>query len=417
MKTALITGISGFVGPYIADALLAAGWRVRGLIRRSALCFLPPRLVPLAAAGDFSVEEGDLTDLTSLLNALDRSRPDVIFHLAAQSYVPRSFSNPLETIRVNTTGTANLLEAVRIKNLPSTIVFAGSSEEYGLQFSSESQYLAAVHRFGNIYPRPDRIPELPISESNPLRPMSPYAASKVQADYLMQNYHYSFGLRTIVSRAFNHEGAGRGHEFVTSSLVRQCVCFALGESDSILVGNVNAFRDWSHVLDVVRGYLLLAESGAPGEVYVQGSMRTHSVLSYLLFALDELGYRVQHVETLDHSKCIEQPLDTASGSLFGVTWSRPRLDDLLLREEFAYDLNDRGLRISTSRGEIQVHFDAARFRPAEVPILLSDTRKIQQLGFSVTRSLRDIIRDQANFYFNAANRPEFILPRVATVGA
>jgi GDPmannose 4,6-dehydratase len=156
--------------------------------------------------GRVKLIKGDITDFTSLLFALDKVQPDVIFHLASQSYVPRSFVDPLETFRVNSLGTQNLLEAVRLKDLDCKIVFAGSSEEYGLQVVSEKHYEWALKKYGTIFPEPERIPELPINEKNPLRPMSPYAVSKVHGDFLMRNYYYAYGLKTIVSRAFNHEG-------------------------------------------------------------------------------------------------------------------------------------------------------------------------------------------------------------------
>ena len=179
----------------------------------------------------------------------------------------------------------NLLEAVRVKDVDPVVVFAGSSEEYGLVLSSEEQYKKAIEKYGTIFPAPERMPEVPTTETNPLRPMSPYAVSKVYGDYLMRNYWYSYGIRTVISRAFNHEGAGRGNMFVTSVATSQVMRMKFGELDSITIGNVNAFRDWSHVDDIIEGYLILAEKGNYGVVYNQGSMRTNSVMSYLLMSL------------------------------------------------------------------------------------------------------------------------------------
>jgi len=144
-----------------------------------------------------------------------------------------------------------------------------------------------------------KIPELPIKETNPLRPMSPYAVSKVYGDYLMRNYYHSYGLDTVVSRAFNHEGAGRGLMFVTSVITSQIMKLKLGETDKITIGNINAFRDWSHVNDINNGYLLLAEKGSAGEVYNQGSMRTNSVLSYILIGLEEAGWKIDNIKTFN----------------------------------------------------------------------------------------------------------------------
>ena len=158
-----------------------------------------------------------------------KTEPDWIFHLAAQSYVPESFRDPLGTFRINCLGTNNLLEAVRLKNLETKIIFAGSSEEYGLQFKDEKHYEKMKKRYGAIEPPPRNFPELPISEEGFLRPMSPYATSKVYGDYAFRNYHTTYGMDTIVSRGFNHEGAGRGPNFVTSTIVRQLVSVHLQE--------------------------------------------------------------------------------------------------------------------------------------------------------------------------------------------
>ncbi len=404
MKKALITGISGFVGPYMAKRLLNSGWEVHGLLRRTSTPTIPDRVAHLGIAASVRMLDGDLTDLTSLLDTLDVSKPDAIFHFAAQSYVPRSFVNPLETFRVNTLGTANLLEAVRIKNLDCKVIFAGSSEEYGLQFGTEAQYEQAHKKYGAIFPEPVQIPELPINEKNLLRPMSPYAVSKVQSDFLLQNYHYSYRMKTVVSRGFNHEGAGRGDHFVTASIAKQCVQLKQQETTKILLGNVNAFRDWSHVLDIVEGYAVLEEKAVSGDVYVQGSMRTHSVLTYLLLALDEIGYQVESVAAFSGQKRVDNPLEEVPQKRFGASWTGTRVDDALLAGSLEYQAEDKGLTVRTSQGDVRVEFDIERFRPAEVPILLSDTRKIQALGCKVQKSVRDIVRDQVNYYFDEGRR-------------
>jgi GDPmannose 4,6-dehydratase len=403
MKT-LITGITGFVGPYLAKKLLSLGHEVYGLYRRRADGNMPKRLVEIGLLDQVKLVEGDMTDLTSLLFALDRVQPDVIFHLASQSYVPRSFADPLETFRVNSLGTQNLLEAVRLKDLDCKIVFAGSSEEYGLQIISERHYDWALKRYGTIFPEPERIPELPIDEKNPLRPMSPYAVSKVHGDFLMRNYYHAYGLKTIVSRAFNHEGAGRGHEFVTSTIVRQCVALKFSELNKITIGNINVFRDWSHIEDIVNGYILLAEKGKPGDVYVQGSMRTNSVLTYILLTLQHLGYNVKEIETLKGEKKVKDPAEINEDLVFNFKFKKTYVDTLLMKGELEYGLEDEGLKVKTDKGDVTIYFDPSKFRPADVPILMSDTRKIQEIGFKVRRSLEDIIRDQVNYYLNPENR-------------
>jgi GDPmannose 4,6-dehydratase len=199
-------------------------------------------------------------------------------------------------------------------------------------------------------------------------------------------------------------GAGRGHEFVTSTIVRQCVALKFGELDKITIGNVNVLGDWSHVGDIVDGYVLLAERGRPGDVYVQGSMRTNSVLTYILLTLQHLGYDVMGVETLKSEKRVKDPTEIADEDFFNVKFMKTKVDALMLKGELEYTLEDVGLNVKTDKGNITIMFDEGRFRPADVPILMSDTRKIQRLGFRVTRSLEDIIRDQVNYYLSPENR-------------
>lgn len=404
-KRALITGVSGFVGPYLAKKLLERGYEVYGLVRRRAEGLNYRRLKEVGIFNQVKLIEGDVTDLTNMLFALDKAEPDVVFHLASQSFIPRSFTNPLETFYTNSLGTQNLLEAVRLKELDCRIVFAGSSEEYGLQIASEKHYERMLRKFKVIHPEPTRIPELPINENNPLRPLSPYAVSKVHGDFLMRNYYHSYGLKTIVSRAFNHEGAGRGPHFVTSSVVRQCVKVKFGEADKVVVGNVNAFRDWSHVEDIVEGYVLLAEKGVPGDVYVLGSMRTNSVLSYILLTLEELDYKVEEMESLKGNKKVKEPLERDYEEAFGINFEKTKVDKLILNGELEFNLEDRGIRVKTDKGNITIEFDPERFRPADVPILLSNPKKaIESLGFKPTKKLTDIIKDQINYYLNPENR-------------
>jgi len=401
-RNVLITGISGFVGSYLAKYLLDQGATVNGLIRRRADGTKSKNIRDIEDS--VKLIEGDMTDITSLALALDQSTPDVIFHLASQSFIPRSFTHRLETLQINTMGTANLLEAIRLKDLDPVIVFAGSSEEYGLALSSEKQYEIAKRKYGVIYPEPKKIPELPINEKNPLRPMSPYAVSKVQGEFLMRNYHYCYGMKAIVSRGFNQEGAGRGTMFVTSVITNQVMKLKLGETDKIVIGNVNVFRDWSHVMDVVSGYRLLGEKGKFGDVYNQGSTRTNSVLSYILLSLKQAGWEVEKIKTMKNDKVVEEPANKEASEMFGVKFEMTKADKLMLQDEIAFTIEDKGIWIYTNKGNIPVVFDLSRFRHADVPILIADTRKIQELGFSIQYKLEDIIRDQLNYFMNKENR-------------
>ncbi len=403
-KSVLITGISGFVGSHLAKFLLDRKATVFGLVRRRADGSRPKNLVDKGIFNEVKLMEGDITDITAVGSALRESNPDIIFHLAAQSFVPPSFSNPLATLETNTIGTANLLESVRLQQLDPIIVFAGSSEEYGLVFYTQNQYRLAIKKYGNIFPPPERFPELPINEGNPLRPLSPYAVSKVHGEHLMRGFHYSYGLRTIVSRAFNHEGAGRGSVFVTSAITSQVMKLKLGEADKILLGNVNTFRDWSHVSDIVEGYCLLAEKGKYGEVYVQGSMRTNSVLSYILLSLESGGWGVEKIESMRRGKVIEEPTQRDHSELFGLKFVKTRVDKAMLQEELEFSLEDKGIWVYTDKGKIPIQFNPERFRPVDVPILFSDCRKIQQLGFRVSHKLEDIIDDQLTYFSRVENR-------------
>jgi GDPmannose 4,6-dehydratase len=401
-KNVFITGISGFVGSNMAKHVLDEGANVFGLVRRRADGSIPQNIRYLGIENEVGLLEGDVRDISSIAFALDQAKPDVVFHLAAQSFIPRSFCSPNETVEINCLGTANLLEAIRNKGLDAVIVFAGSSEEYGLVFFSDSQYQLALKRYGMIFPPPAAIPELPVVETNPLRPMSPYAVSKVYADYLMRNYHTCYGLKTIVSRGFNQEGAGRGRMFVTSSITRQVMQYKRGEIDKLVIGNVNAFRDWSHVSDILKGYCLLAEKGRYGDVYNQGSQRTNSVLSYLLLSLECAGYAVNRIETLNGKKAVDNPNESDSSEIFGLRFEKTKVDKLILEGKLEFQLSDIGIIAITDKEKITVEFDEEKFRLAEVPILLAQTAKIEEIGFQAQHSLRDIINDQLNYFLDPA---------------
>jgi GDP-4-dehydro-6-deoxy-D-mannose reductase len=240
---ALITGITGFAGSHLAEYLLAEHPDVevfgtyRWRSRMDNVEHLRSRIKLL---------EADLRDYTSMYGALERSRPDFVFHLAAQSFVPSSWTAPNETLTTNIAGQTNLFEAVRALRLDPVIQLACSSEQYGLVL-------------------PD---EVPIKETNPLRPLSPYAVSKVAQDYLGYQYFQSYGLKVIRTRGFNHTGPRRGHVFVTSNFCSQVAAIELGLQEPVIrVGNIEAIRDFTDVRDMVRAYWLAVIRGRPGEVY------------------------------------------------------------------------------------------------------------------------------------------------------
>jgi GDPmannose 4,6-dehydratase len=405
----LITGITGFVAPYLAKKLVDQNYQVTGLQLPRSDFGKSKRLKAMGITSDIHVITGDVTDLTSILSAIQRSQPDWIFHLAAQSFVPDSFRDPVRTFRVNCLGTLNILEAARLKNVNPRIVFAGSSEEYGLQFKDADHLEAMRKKYGaGIEPIPKKYPELPVNEESFFRPMSPYATSKLYGDITFRNYHNSFGLDTVVSRAFNHEGAGRGDHFVTSTIVRQLVLMHMNQLTVMKIGDVQSFRDWSHVEDIIDGYILLARKGQAGSAYNQGSRRTYSVLSYILYTIFTLGYEINKVMTLKKDKLITSPLDPLEVTIGNTPVESNVIDDKMLRGELEYDLTDQGIVVETNKRSFKIEFEESRFRPSDVPILLSDINKIKKLGFELKRSLHDIIQDQINHYLNYDNRNESI---------
>lgn len=287
----LITGITGFAGSHLADYLLAEHPEVEILGTRR----WRSRMENVAHLGDrVQYFECDLRDSASVYQLLRETRPEAIFHLAAQSFVPTSWRAPSETLSTNILAQTHIFEAVRSLGLDPVIQIAGSSEEYGL-----------VH--------PD---EVPIKETNPLRPLSPYAVSKVAQDLLAYQYHQSYGMRVVRTRGFNHTGPRRGEVFVSSNFAKQIALIEAGQQEPVIrVGNLNAQRDFTDVRDTVRAYWLAVNRGRPGEVY-----------------------------------------NLASGK------------SVTIRE-----LLDRLLSLSDSEVEVQV--DPARLRPSDVEVLLGDYSK------------------------------------------
>jgi GDP-4-dehydro-6-deoxy-D-mannose reductase len=316
----LITGITGFVGSHLAEYALAQGAEVYGSSRwRSKtdnIEHIQDRITCV---------ESDLRDLSSVQHLLDVASPDRVFHLAAQSFVHASWHTPAETLTTNTISQVNLLEAIRARGgqAPKFLVI-GSSEEYGLVYEEE----------------------LPIKESNPLRPLSPYAVSKVTQDLMGYQYFKSYNLPIVRARAFNHEGPRRGDVFVTSNFARQIAEIEAGRrKPEILVGNLKAQRDYSDVRDIVGGYWLLLERGEPGEVYNLSS---------------------------------------------GRAWAIQEVLDFLLKE-------------STRRG-ISVRVDPSRMRPSDVPLLVGDSTRIRSLGWQPQIPFETTLRDLLKYWRDRCER-------------
>lgn len=238
----LVTGVTGFVGSHLVDYLLTLPEvKVFGLKRWRS------RTENIEHFEDrITLCECDIRDATSVRNVMEQIKPDRIFHLAAQSYVPMSWNAPSDTLETNIMGELNIFEAVRRIKINPLVQIAGSSEEYGLVMQDE----------------------LPIVEETPLRPLSPYAVSKVSQDMLAYQYFMNYGLKIVRTRAFNHTGPRRPPNFVCSDFAYRIVQIERGKKPGIIyVGNLEAIRDFTDVRDIVRAYWLALEKGNPGEVY------------------------------------------------------------------------------------------------------------------------------------------------------
>jgi len=255
----LITGITGFVGSHLAEYALNQNAEVYGSFRWRSRTENVEHI-----KNEVQFIECELKDPSSVDTLLERSNPDMIFHLAAQSYVPTSWQAPEDTLVNNIVGQVNLFESIRRRNLDPLIHIAGSSEEYG-------------------YTAPE---DIPVNEKTALRPLSPYAVSKVSQDMLGYQYYQSYNMKIVRTRAFNHTGPRRGSVFVESNFAQQ---IAEIESETrqptVFVGNLEAKRDYCDVRDIVKGYWLALQKGDPGEVYNLASGKAwaiQEVLDYLL---------------------------------------------------------------------------------------------------------------------------------------
>lgn len=311
----LITGITGFAGSHLADYILEnhPDVEVYGIVRwRSRMDNI------LHIQDKIKLFEADLKDMVSLRKCLGDIRPDRIFHLAAQSFVLTSWLCPAETFAINSIGQINLFETVRSLNLDPRIQIAGSSEEYGHVNSDE----------------------IPMKETNPLRPLSPYAVSKVAQDLLGYQYYKSYGLKVVITRGFNHTGPRRGEVFICSNFARQIAAIEKGKKDRVIhVGNLEAKRDFTDVRDVVRAYWLSLEKCKPGEAYNIGRGETISM--------------------------------------------KEVLDKLL----------------SLSEVNVDIKVDPERLRPSDVPILLSDSSKFRaETGWEPIIPFDQTLEDLLNYW-------------------
>jgi len=312
-KKVLITGITGFAGSHLAEYALSKGVEVYGSMRWRSKTENIEHI-----KGQINLIECDMRDLSSVNALIEISKPDYIFHLAAQSFVHTSWHAPAETLSTNVLCQVNLFEAVRHKRIDPIIQIAGSSEEYGLVYENE----------------------IPVKETNPLRPLSPYAVSKVAQDLLGYQYHKSFGLKIVRTRGFNHTGPRRGEVFVSSNFAKQIVEIEKGRNQGVIkVGNLEAKRDFTDVRDMVKGYWLSLEKGKPGEVY--------NICS-------------------------------------GKAWTIREVLDILL---------------SKSKVNAKVEQDPDRLRPSDVPILCGDSSKFsQETGWQPEIPFEKTLEDLLNYW-------------------
>ncbi|MCS5702363.1 MAG: GDP-mannose 4,6-dehydratase [Acidobacteria bacterium] len=288
----LITGVTGFVGSHLAEYCLSLDQQVEVI----GTCRWRSRRENIEHLEDaINLYECDLRDASSVKTLLADIQPERIFHLAAQSYVPSSWNSPGETITTNVIGQLNIFEAMRETNSTASIQIAGSSEEYGL-----------------VHPE-----EAPITEKNPLRPLSPYAVSKVAQDMLAYQYFQSYGLRVVRTRAFNHTGPRRGDVFVTSNFAKQIAEIEAGQRPPIIhVGDLNPKRDFTDVRDIVRAYWLSLEHCSLGEVYNVASGKAYRIKEVLEILLDNSGQDIEVVEDPERLRPSDVPLLLGDNSRF-----------------------------------------------------------------------------------------------------
>src|ERR1700724_105470 len=336
-RVALITGVTGQDGAYLSELLLAKGYTVHGIKRRSS-SFNTARVDHLyldthASNVRFVLHYGDMTDATNLIRIIQQTQPTEIYNLAAQSHVQVSFETPEYTANADGLGTLRLLEAIRILNLRDKVRFyqASTSELYGA------------------------VREIPQRETTPFYPRSPYAAAKLYAFWITVNYREAYGIHASNGILFNHEGPTRGETFVTRKITRAVAAMELGFQDKLYLGNLDAKRDWGHARDFVEGMWLMLQQAAPDD-YVLATGETHSVREFVEKAFAHVGPRIE--------------------------WRGSGRDE-------------KGLEAGTGRTLVEI--DARYFRPTEVDFLCGDPSKARaKLGWSHKVSFEALVREMVD---------------------
>ncbi|MFX1260283.1 MAG: GDP-mannose 4,6-dehydratase, partial [Promethearchaeota archaeon] len=317
-KRVLITGISGFAGSHLAEQLLDLGCEVHGTIRRHAV----PKHENIEHLRDkIILHEADITSAERIFAIFDNLRPNAVFHLAAESFVPTSFREPARVAHINIEGTIQIFEAARRYDVElESIQVACSSEQYGLV-------------------APEEVPVIEDLKKNPFRPRSIYGITKVATEQIAWLYHNSYGIPSVITRGFNHEGPRRGIQFVTSVIHRQIVEILKNHINNFVIGNPNAIRDFTHVKDTVNAYILVCEKKKFGEPYNVCSDKGITIADYI-----ELAKKIFNIST-------------------------------------------------------KVYVDPKRIRPSEVPLLIGKNDKIvKDIGWNPVRTIIDIIKQGVKYF-------------------
>ena len=357
-KVALITGITGQDGAYLAEFLLNKGYLVHGIKRRSSL-FNTHRIDhlikdPHVEGRKITLHYGDLTDSTNLIRIVQQVQPDEIYNLAAQSHVAVSFEEPEYTANADGIGALRLLEAIRICGLEKKTRFyqASTSELYGL------------------------VQEVPQRETTPFYPRSPYAVAKLYAYWITVNYREAYGIYACNGILFNHESPIRGETFVTRKITRAMARIALGLQECLYLGNMSALRDWGHAKDYVEMQWLMLQQDKPEDFVIATGVQ-YSVRQFVEFAANELGIKL----------AFEGEGEEEIGRI--VSTSNPEL------------------RCKT--GDIIVRVDPRYFRPTEVETLLGDPGKAREkLGWKPVTSLQQLVSEMAQSDFISAKRDSLV---------
>jgi GDPmannose 4,6-dehydratase len=331
---ALITGVTGQDGAYLAELLLGKGYVVHGLKRRSS-SFNTGRVDHLYAdphglGVKFFLHYGDMTDATNLIRLIQETQPTEIYNLAAQSHVQVSFETPEYTANADAIGALRLLEAIRILRMEKTVRFyqASTSELYGL------------------------VQEKPQRETTPFYPRSPYAAAKLYAYWITVNYREAYAIHASNGILFNHEGPTRGETFVTRKITRAVAAIKLGLQKKLYLGNIDASRDWCHARDYDEGMWRIVQQDKPSD-YVLATGETHTVREFVELAFKEVGRT--------------------------ITWRGKGLEEV---------------GVDAKSGEVVIEVDPRYFRPTEVDFLLGDPSKAHRvLGWKHTTTFPELVRD------------------------